>query len=131
MNTKYKELAYERSILLALVRFAKDELLPIEGSETARKTIICEELARSESVVPEDPIIDVVLKLERLVGKREAEMGKFNFVETESIDEQEWAEEEQPKAPVVSGGQALGKVGKKRKNRGRQGGNKAPAASSG
>jgi hypothetical protein len=92
MNTEYKKLAYERAVLMTLVRVAQERYLPITGADEPEVKIECEDLPRNESEVPEDAIIEVVLRLRNLAVNREMLMGKFKFVNTEASDEQEWEE---------------------------------------
>lgn len=92
MNNEYRKLAYERAVLMTLVRVAQERFLPIVGADEAEVKIECEDLPRNESVVPEDAIIDVVLRLRQLAINREVQMGSFKFVNTEASNEQEWAE---------------------------------------
>lgn len=92
MNTEYRKLAYERAVLMTLVRVAQERYLPITGADEPEVKIECEDLPRNESEVPEDAIIDVVLRLRNLAVKRELLMTKFKFVNTEASDEQEWEE---------------------------------------
>jgi len=92
MNNAYRTLAYERAVLMTLVRVAKEKYLPIEGAAEPEVKIECEDLPRNESEVPEDAIIDVVVRLHQLAVNREVQMASFKFVSTEASNEQEWAE---------------------------------------
>lgn len=89
-STEYKKLAYERAVLMTLVQDAQAKYLPIEGTTSAEVTIECEDLPRNESEVPEDAIIDVVLRLRNLAMNREVKMSRYKFVNMEETDEQEW-----------------------------------------
>ncbi len=130
MNTAYRKLAYESATLKALVRLAKEEFLPSEGSEEPTRQILCETLPVKDSKVPEDDVHDVILNLERVIRAKELEMSKYKFVATETDYEQEWTQGPTQKtaqaSPRNSGGQAPGGHGKQGKGRGGQGGSKAP-----
>jgi hypothetical protein len=128
MNSEYKKLAQERTILLALVGLAKEKFLPPEGEDDPEVKLSCEELPLSDSVIPEDPIIDVVLKLQKLAHNRELQMAKYRFVATkEQTYEQEWAEEDQSKSPPAQ----VGAPAAKGKGKGGKGSPQAPAAGRG
>ena len=109
MNSNYRKLAHERAILMALVNVAKEKFLPLEGEDSPAVTIECEELPRNESEVPEDAVIDVVMKLQRLALNRESEMTKYKFVAQETNDEQEWESASKGSSPPAAAPNRKGK----------------------
>lgn len=94
MNPEYRRLAYEHAVLMALVRVAQERFLPLESADTAAMPIDSEDMPSAGSRVPEDCIIDVVLKIRRLADARKRRLQNFRMVEAplEAEDEQEWEE---------------------------------------
>lgn len=125
-DAEYKKLAYERTVLLAAAGLVQEHFLPPEGEETPLRSIECEELPRNESTVPEDPIIDVVLKLRRLAQNRELKMSRYSQTIAEQDDEQEWQEP----APAGAGKKGTGSGAGKGTSQG-GGSPQPPAAASG
>ncbi len=111
-NEKYTSIAHEHATLLAIIRVAKERFLPMEGVDEPAVRIESEHLPRADSEVPEDTVIEVIMRLQRLAVDREGELKKFNFVKTESTYESAWDEkrtkEPGQQKPPAPGGQ--GKV---------------------
>lgn len=126
-NDKYESLAYEHATMVAIIRVAREKFLPMEGVDAPEQRIDSEHLPRATSEVPEDSIIDVIVKLQRLADSKQAEMRKFNFVRTENSYESEWEPEERSKEPSNQKPPAQGGQGKKKRSKG---GGQAPSAPS-
>jgi hypothetical protein len=122
-NAQYRQLAYEKAVLSALLRIAQDKYLPVEGMPDPELKIDSDDLPRSECTVPEDAIIEVLLRLKKLVDNVDKEMASFKFVKTEGAYDKAWvAERESQSSPEKSA--AKGKQGK---GKGGKGGPQAPA----
>jgi hypothetical protein len=123
-NAQYKQLAYEKAVLMAILRLAQDKYLPVEGMDEAEIKVECEDLPRSDCAVPEDAVIDVLLRLRKLAENVGKEMSNYKFVRTESPYDKSWQSERESKPseekPTAKGKQGKGKGGK--------GGPQAPAA---
>ncbi len=123
-NVQYKQLAYEKAVLMAVLRLAQDKYLPVEGMADAEIKIECEDLPRTESEVPEDAVIEVLFRLRKLADDVGKEMSNYKFVKTESNYDKSWQSEREGK-PSEEKPPAKGKQGK---GKGGKGGPQAPAA---
>lgn len=127
VNSQYKKLAYERAVLQAFVRVAREKFLPAEGEEEAEERVEAGELPRDISIVPEDEIIEMVVRIQRLADMRELEMTRYKHTLTEIDDEQEWNEAKKtPTSPGSKGARPQGGKGK-----GQGGGARPPAPAAG
>lgn len=122
-NTQYRQLAYEKAVLSALLRLAQDKYLPVEGMVDPELKIECDDLPRNECEVPEDAIIEVMMRVKRLIDNVTKEMASFKFVKTEGTYDKAWQSERESQpskeSPAAKGKQGKGKGGK--------GGPQAPA----
>lgn len=123
-NVQYKQLAYEKAVLLAVFRLAQDKYLPVEGMADAEIKIECEDLPRTESEVPEDAVIEVLFRLRKLADNVSKEMSNYKFVKTEGPYDKSWQSERESK-PSEEKPPAQAKQGKRK---GGKGGPQAPAA---
>lgn len=122
-DAHYKQLAYERATLLNVVRLARERYLPLEGMDNPEVRIESDDLPRSDCVVPEDAIIDVIVKLDKLADKIEKEMRQYSFTRVENNYEKEWEERPSQSSPAKPGAPPT-----KGKGKGGKGSPQAPAA---
>jgi len=123
-NAQYKQLAHEKAVLLSIIRIAQDKYLPVEGMDVAEIEIESDDLARNDCKVPEDSIIEVLMRLRKLVDNINKEMTDFKFVKTEGTYVKAWnAERESQSSPEKPAAQ-----GKQGKAKGGKGGSQTPAA---
>lgn len=80
MNHDYERLAYEVGVLRTLIQLGKSNLLKMEGDGTPKVEVYCENLSLSKAKAPEESILFVLNKLERMVRSREMELGRFSMV---------------------------------------------------
>lgn len=122
-NSQYRQLAHEKAVLSALLRLAEDKYLPVEGMTDPELKIECDDLPRNECVVPEDAIIEVMMRIKKLVDNIAKEMSNFKFVKTEGTYDKAWQSEREGQ-PSKESPSAKGKQGK---SKGGKGGPQAPA----
>lgn len=77
-NPAYSHLAYRRALVVHLIDVLREEYMALGGGDPKRE-VICEEVFRDESVVPEDEIQLVVEELEQESEHLRLELGKFAF----------------------------------------------------
>lgn len=115
-NAQYKQLAHEKAVLLAVIRIAQDKYLPVEGMDAPELQIESDDLARSDCLVPEDAVIEVLMRLKKLVDTINSEMTDFKFVKTEGTYVKAWHTEREsqssPEKPAAQGKQGKAKGGK-------------------
>lgn len=115
-NAQYRLLAHEKAVLQAIVRIAQDKYLPVEGTPDPELKIESDDLPRNECEVPEDAVIEVLMRFKKLIDNLDKEMSNFKFVKTEGAYDKAWIaeRESQPSAekPATQGKQGKGKGGK-------------------
>ena len=77
-NPAYAHLAWRRAIVVQLMDDLRENYLALSSSEP-RKHIICEEVFREDSTVPEGAISAVYEELEQEAEQLRLELGKFSF----------------------------------------------------
>ena len=127
----FKRLAHERAVFLALSRVVQERYLTVEGAEAPVQRIECDDLPRGDCQVPEDAVMDVVMRLDRMAAKRARDLNRFKLVPTsEESDEQEWEDAGEEEATGKGSRKEDGATVKQGKNKGGSGAPQAAAAGS-
>lgn len=86
INPAYAELAYRKAIVGEMIQLLRDKYTPAYGDEP-EKTIVCEDVFRDESDVPQSAIEDYIGELTQQEANLELELNRFEFVKREGEDE--------------------------------------------
>jgi hypothetical protein len=123
-NPAYAELAWRRAIVVQLMDDLRENYLALSSS-VPKKTIICEDVFREDSVVPEHALSTIYEELEREAENLKLELGKFSFGKVKeahgllSSKETEASREQHPEEGGEEGSGGEGQ-GKKRRRRARR-----------
>lgn len=77
MNSDYKNLAYERTVITALRRFLEEKYL--EGGGGVKEELICEALPHEDRQVPSTAFIEVILRLQAEEKRLSEDLSQFSF----------------------------------------------------
>ena len=80
MHADYKKFAYRRSSVANIQRYMLDCVL--ESDKKAAEEVICEEVPRAESVVPQEEHMFVFELLQKLENDFRHQMNQFKMVRT-------------------------------------------------
>ena len=125
MNSEYIQLSYERGVLQALIRLSKDHFLKGDGDQPPRARVICEELPQTRGEVPQEEVLRVIHKLERMAQARELELSRFTMVKAD-YNEEEAAAQTSSTSEKAQQNRRQG-AQKGRRGRGRNGAGPKPA----
>lgn len=78
-NPAYLELAYKKAVVVELMNVLREKYTPAFG-DTPDKTIICEDVFRDDSEVPQDAIEEFIKELAVQESKIDLELNRFEFV---------------------------------------------------
>ena len=79
MSSGYKDHAYERTIVQQLQRVMLDRY--ISSDSPPKEGLICEEVFRSESDIPQDALLKVFEKLQLWENDQRAKMNSFKWTQ--------------------------------------------------
>jgi hypothetical protein len=77
-NPVYAHLAYRRALIVNLIEHLREDCMALGGGDP-KKEVVCEEVFREDSIVPEDEIQIVVEELEQESEHLRLELAKFSF----------------------------------------------------
>ncbi len=84
-NPVYRELAHQKAIVAELIDVLRTKYTPAFGDEPDQK-IVCEDVFRDDSEVPQDSIEDFIGVLSKQEADLDLELNKFEFVKREGKD---------------------------------------------
>jgi hypothetical protein len=82
-NPAFAHIAYRRAIVVQLVQDLRDSYMTLSGT-VPKKAIICDDVFREESTVPQEELADVMQELELEAANLKLELLKFTFTRKES-----------------------------------------------
>ncbi len=84
-NPAYLELAYRKAITAELLDVLRSKYTPAYGDDPDKK-VVCEDVFRDDSEVPQSAIEDFIGELEEREARLDLQLNKFEFVKREGED---------------------------------------------
>jgi hypothetical protein len=85
-NPAYLELAYRKAITAELLDVLRSKYTPAYGDDPEKK-VVCEDVFRDDSEVPQSAIEDFIGELEEREARLDLELNRFEFVKREGGDD--------------------------------------------
>lgn len=86
MNEERDRHAQKRSGIVALQRFMLDNLLVSDANEEPKMQVICEEVERSKSIVPQDVLAEIFHDLAVWENEKRMKVGEYATVHQKPSD---------------------------------------------
>lgn len=115
-NPAFAHLAYRRAIIVQLVQDLRDSYMQL-STAAPKRTIVCDDVFREESTVPQEELADVMHAMEVEAANLKLELAKFTF--TRKKEENGFLSSTQREEGDEDGGAAGTAQGRRKRRRGR------------